>query len=421
MANPSNGQQQISTFYGKDLRSLYANQELLGLIRPGSYNVEVTPEQGSTDAYIRFRIKAGSIFVFQDTAEEYPGEGYVPLVAKVYLHQDAVTPETTILSLPGSNIILYAYWVYDTSPANRYMTFLIEPYTGSTPNFVPDASTHKLNKIPVAVIKGINVNSNFSSNFGTGGTATVSYLEFWDQLDFVDELYSFKHPIKFVHIAPNTGPGIISLVSGQVIGPNGLMSVSFFDSTGTSRVTIIPKISEISTINISTSTYYDVSNLLNKDATPDTSVWSSLPVGDNGPYLNRANYGYTWLVIPDSPLGISTIDALVLVPYTQNDVHGSTYKEMTMRPKLRFYRTEVSSENLTLSSQQHARSLLKSEAFEKLSNKLIKFNNGFLLGFIIRGFSETKFSPKNILPVSQFIPQTGGIPPDRLLVPIIGE
>ena len=89
------GKQQITNYYGKDLRSIFANQENYGLFKPGVYKCEITPvDPGS--ASIQFKISKGSTFIFQDTAkDQQTDDTNVSFLTKIVLDVS-----TTLVTIP---------------------------------------------------------------------------------------------------------------------------------------------------------------------------------------------------------------------------------------------------------------------------------------------------------------------------------
>jgi len=75
-------------YYGQELRSLYMNNMINGLIRPGLYNIDATITTVSNEVTgfspgIYLRLKAGSTFVFSNGYDVSEGNTYTRNLDKI--------------------------------------------------------------------------------------------------------------------------------------------------------------------------------------------------------------------------------------------------------------------------------------------------------------------------------------------------
>lgn len=434
------GRQQITSYFGKDLRSIFANQENYGLYKPGVYKCSVTPIDNGNGT-IKFRIAKGSTFIFQDTALiNVDDAAPVTFLTKIVLEDDADTTPTTLASL-SKNTVVIMNWKYSQVVSERYATFELSNFTS---DLTTDLSTNKRIRLPIAILRDYDP---LGGDFATClVNSSMSYLESSDTIDFMEDLYAQKASISSIILRNNA----IAVIDGQFFA-NGVMNKTqwYKYSTATSYSNNLPaKQSSNPTKNALLQEDYGLTSgvatnpltYVDPDAYPlspsvSDTFYTSIPnklatlyladSANQSSFLHRFNYGYNWIIIPDAR-GVSyttqsVIDAVVLLPTVTDNIDStnSSTIDFTSRPKLRIFSTIVSYDLSLSNGTKWDKTSRELELKNKISNINLNLPTGAVVGFFVRGYGVQKIDASNFLSWTGFKTNFGGIKPNRLEVPSI--
>jgi hypothetical protein len=429
------GKQQITNYYGKDLRSIFANQENYGLFKPGVYKCEITPVDAGS-ASIQFKISKGSTFIFQDTAKDQPTDDTnVSFLTKIVLEADALTTPISLNAL-GVNTLIQIRWKYSEILSDRYASFELASFG----NDLKLDSNNKRQILPIAVFRDYNPSGTGFS--GCTSTAYLSYLEAEDTLDIMEDIFAKKSLIKSIILKNN----VIAISSASFFANQVLSKTSWYKYTALTdgtipAITSDPDKSVLFTENFAYGTAVVYVDPDSKSLAPKSGgSFYDNPNGMLSPgvptisYLHKFNYGYTWIAIPDirvasggSVATRSQIDVVILIPTSTDDIDTTSTSSISFssRPKLRVFSTVIT-DDLSLSTQTLAqttagtrwtKSAREEEMKAKIINRKLNMPSGAIVGFFIRGFSKTDINAENFLRWSGYKENMSNTQFNRLQLP----
>jgi len=436
MANDSAGKQQISTYFQKDLKSIYENQELYGILKPGAYSISVTPAQGSGATYVKFTIADKSTFVFQGTANDDGDTVY--FLTKVTLEEET-SFEVLAKDLARDNVI-YAQWSYSELPNARYATFHVSPYSESGLGFV--SVSNIMTKVPLAYYRDFIPGTTGQTYTAGSAHAYISYLEIDNTHESMNDLIKTKKAFETVLLGKN----VLAIVSGEFYSATTLSKVVWWNSTSGSgnaartspeksdllllNSTIVPNLSSFTPVTYYDTDYYKVFCPTNRDGTQwlHSGNWTGVPQIDTA-YLSRYNYGYTWMSIPElrgaNVATKSQVDVFILVPAIEDELDtttgiprvASTYYAMTSRSKLRVFSSIFTDDLKPTYSSDWVE--LRESITSAISNRILPISTGGVVGIAVRGKGVAYVNSTNFLPWNGLNHLFPGAAANRLQIPIL--